>query len=39
MRSALSRMSLAVILSRPIAFDLFSLFEGEKTLLTLVRRS
>ena len=30
MRSAHSRMNLADILSRPVAFDLFSLFKSEK---------
>ena len=31
MRSAHSRMSLAAVLSRPVAFDMFSLFKSEKT--------
>ena len=39
MRSAHFRMSLADILSRPVARDLFSLFKSEKTLLTAVGRS
>ena len=31
MRSAHSRMSLAAVLSRPVTFDMFSLFKSEKT--------
>ena len=38
MRSAHSRMSLADILSRPVAFDLFSLFKSEKNLVNTGRK-
>ena len=37
MRSAHSRMSLADILSRPVAFDLFSLFKSEKNFVNTGR--
>ena len=37
MRSAHSRMSLADILSRPVATDLFSLFKSEKNFVNTGR--
>ena len=39
MRSAHSRISLADIISRPVAFDLSSLLKSEKTLFAVVGRS